>query len=215
MRGQGVGGPRGRLMAAAVLLTVLSSACGGGGGDPEPDASPSGTATAPSKVDRSRNFRARVRAEGTGAAVFTWEGEQEIVLTRVGGPNIQVNLLSAGFATPEILPHDRAHRFRWAFDLLNAYEDQPGTFDITGEALNAQGLKSQVFLIWMKVKDPSKDAVFDMAEVEFLKRFDQLQKPCTVEVGENESTGTLRCPALATVEGEVAGLTVTWEETKS
>ncbi|HWH32314.1 MAG TPA: hypothetical protein VNU01_06545 [Egibacteraceae bacterium] len=205
-------------VAAGALAAMLLAACGGGtaGGD---DHSPTATAeeteaAANSQVDKSRTYRAKVHAEGTGAAPFTWDGEQEVVLTRVGGPDIDVNLLSAGFAVPEIVTDDPAHRFRWAFDLLNAYEDQPGTFQITADPVNAQGLKSKAFLIWMKVKDEHKDkeAVFEMDEVEYLKEFNQLQEPCTVEVGPNESSGTLTCTALATAEGEVAGLTVTWEE---
>lgn len=203
-----------RGIAAAAVLALLAAGCGGngsGGDDPDPSESPSDGATQ-SEVDQSRTFRAKVHAEGTGAAAFTWDGEQEIVLTRVGGPDIDVNLLSAGFKDPEILTSDPSLRFRWAFDLLNAYEDQPGTFEITSDPVNAQGLKSQAFLIWLKVKDPSKEAVFDMEEVEFLKEFRELKEPCTVEIGENESTGTMSCPALATPEGEVAGITVTWEE---
>lgn len=203
-----------RRVGALLALLVLLAGCGGNGsgeGEPEESASPT-EAASESDVDKSRTFRAKVHAEGTGAAAFTWDGEQEILLTRVGSPDIEVNLLSAGFKNPEKLTTDPAYRFRWAFDLLNAYRDAPGTFEITGDAVNAQGLKSAAFLIWMKVKDPSKDAVFDMSEVDFLKEFNQVQEPCTLEVGENESTGTLRCPALATKDGEVAGLTVTWEE---
>lgn len=203
-----------RRAGALLVLLVLVAGCGGNGsGEAEPEESPSPSESASeSGVDQSRKFQAKVHAEGTGAAEFTWDGQQEIVLTRVGGPDIDVNLLSAGFTMPQVLDSDRAFRFRWAFDLLNAYEDKPATFEITGDAVNAQGLKSSAFLIWMKVKDPSKDVVFDMAEVDFLKEFKELKEPCTVEVGENESTGTLRCPALAAKDGEVAGLTVTWEE---
>ena len=202
-----------RGVVALAVLALVAVGCGGNGGgdDPSPSASPSDGA-AKSEVDRSRTFRAKVHAEGTGAAVFTWDGEQEVVLTRVGSPDIDVNLLSAGFKDPEILTSDRAFRFRWAFDLLQGYEDKPGTFEITADPVNAQGLKNTAFLIWMKVKDPSKEVVYDMAEVDFLKTFDQLKAPCTVEIGENESTGTLSCPSLATAEGETAGLTVTWEE---
>lgn len=202
-----------RLVGTLMALTALVAGCArdGGGDEPTPSASPSEEGTE-SSVDQSRTFRAKVHAEGTGASVFTWDGEQEIVLTRVGGPDIDVNLLSAGFKDPEIVTSDPTLRFRWAFDLLSGYEDKPATFQITADPVNAQGLKNQAFLIWMKVKDPSKKAVFEMEEVEFLKEFREIKEPCTVVVGENESTGSLTCPALATADGEVAGITVTWEE---
>lgn len=203
-----------RWVATAMALAALATGCGGNGGgegDPSPTTSAAEQGTEDS-LDQSRDFRAKVHAEGTGAAVFTWDGEQEITLTRVGGPDIDVNLLSAGFKEPEIVTSDPSLRFRWAFDLLSGYEDKPGTFQLTGDAVNAQGLKNQAFLIWIKVKDPSKKAVFDMADVEFLKEFREIKEPCTVVVGENESTGSLTCPALASKDGEVAGITVTWEE---
>ena len=44
---------------------------------------------------------------------------------------------------------------------------------LTAEPQGEQGLRSSAFLIFMKVKDPSKDAVFDMKEVDFLKEFNQ------------------------------------------
>lgn len=206
-----------RLAAMAMALAALAAGCGRGGGgeEPTPTASPSEGASdsaSDSAVDRSRAFRAKVHAEGTGAAPFVWDGEQEVLLTRVGGPDIEVNLLSAGFKVPEIIDADPSLRFRWAFDLLNAYKDQPGEFDITADPVNAQGLRSTAFLIFMKVKDPTKETVYEMEEVEFLKEFKELKEPCKLVVGENGSTGSLTCPALASAEGEVAGLTLTWEE---
>lgn len=213
MNGKARRGGAMRLAAMVMGLAVLFTGCtrDGGGDEPSPTASSSEEDPANS-VDQSRTFRAKVHAEGTGAAVFTWDGEQEIVLTRVGNSSLDVNLLSAGFKDPEIVTSDPSLRFRWAFDLLNGYEDKPGTFQITSEAVNAQGLKNQAFLIWMKVKDPSKEVVYEMEEVEFLKEFREIKEPCTVVVGENESTGSLTCPSLASAEGEVAGITVTWEE---
>jgi hypothetical protein len=207
---------RGSLRAGAVglLLAALLAGCSGGQADP-PSESPSPSDEASSiadSVNRSRTFLAKVRAQGTGAAAFTWEGEQEILLTRVGNKDIDVNLLSAGFKLPEIVTNDRSLRFRWAFDLLNAYGDEPGTFTIDGAPEGGQGLRSSAFLIFMKVKDPSKDEVFDMKDVEFLKEFNQMKQACTVEVGEGEKTGKLVCPELATTEGESAGITVVWEQ---
>lgn len=203
-----------RAMGVAVAMGLLLAGCGGG----KPAVTPSPTVSedaspAKSDVDKSRKFVARVTAVGTGAAAFTWEGEQEIILTRVGKQGLDVNLLSAGFAIPEVVDNDRSLRFRWAFDLLNAYADEPGTFTIDGAPQGQQGLRSSAFLIFMKVKDPSKDEVFDMKEVEFLKEFNVMKQACTVEVGEGEKTGKLTCPELATKEGESAGLTVSWEQT--
>lgn len=203
-----------RALSAAVAAGLLLMGCGG----EEPEATPSPTVSedaspAGSDVDRSRKFVARVTALGTGAAAFTWEGEQELILTRVGKQGMDVNLLSAGFALPEKVTSDPSLRFRWAFDLLNAYGDEPGTFTMSGEPEGQQGLRSSAFLIFMKVKDPSKDAVHDMEEVEFLKTFNVLTQPCMLDVGAGEKTGTLTCPELATKDGETAGLTVTWEQT--
>ena len=162
------------------------------------------------QADRSREFTGRVRVQGTGAAPFEWEGTQTVILNRVGYPGISVNLLSAGFQFPEPLPEDRALRFRWGFDLKGVYDDRPGVFTFDGVSSPSAG--SNVVFVWMRVKDPSKRAVFEDDEVDFIEYFTVLRQPCTAEVGEGERTGTLRCPEVANEEGETASFTVSWEE---
>lgn len=164
-----------------------------------------------SGVDRPRDFLAEVTVEGTGAVPFRWEGHQTVHLIRVGRPGMDVNLLSASVELTEQLPEDRAARFRWGFDLFNVYADRPGTFTFDGT--ESAAVKSGVLFVWMRVKDASKEAVFDESELEYLENFTQLRNPCTVEVGEGERTGALRCPEVANEDGEVAGFEVRWQET--
>lgn len=208
----------GRAALRALCLALLAGGCsapvvGDRGPTPpatEPATEPDGSETARNPLDRSREFPAQVRVEGTGAAAFTWEGTQTVVLNRLGGLGLRTNLLSAGFLNPEPLPEDRSLRFRWGFDLMGVYADEPGTFTYDGKDGPTAG--SNLVFVWMKVKDPAKSAVFEEDEVEFLKYFTVLRQPCTVEVGEGERTGTLRCPEVATEDGETAGLTVAWQE---
>lgn len=162
-------------------------------------------------VDRSRDFRAMVKAEGTGAAPFRWEGEQVVSLIRVGDPELSVNIVSAQVRDPQQLTDDPAARFRWGFDLFGDYDDEPGDYTFDGSP-TPNGKRSAALLVWMRVKDGSKPAVFSMDEVEFMENFTELREPCTVTLGPLERTGALRCPAVANENGEVAGFTVSWEE---
>lgn len=207
-----------RAALAALSLTLLTGACSSSdAGDPaptsppvtEPD-SPDSSEAARNPMDHSREFVGEVRVEGTGAATFTWEGTQTVILNRLGGPGLGTNFLSAGFANPEPLPQDRALRFRWGFDLMGVYGDEPATF--TYDGTEGPSVGSNVVFVWMKVKDPSKQAVFEEDEVVFLKQFTVLRRPCTLTVGQGERTGTLHCPEVATADGETAGFTVVWRE---
>lgn len=200
---------------AAIAMVVLLVGCRAGSGDSEVTESPPSEEPTSQRVDgpvdRSRDIRARIRAQGTGAAVFRWSGEQIVSLIRTGRKEMTVDILSLQALDPEPLPEDRAARFRWGFDLLNTYEDRAGEYTFDSEP-GADGKHSAVLFVWMRVKDASKRAVFDMDEVEFLENFTELREPCTLTVGEGERTGTLACPAVANEEGEVAGFTVSWEE---
>lgn len=199
------------IVAAAVVMGGCSS------GQEEPPSAAESTPTVPEPegtgaVDRSREFPATVTVEGTGAAAFHWEGTQTINFIRVGRADLKVNLLSASVDNPERLPEDPAARFRWGFDLQKVYEDHPGVFTFDGRT--GERARSGVPFVWMRVTDSAahKPSTFDEGELVFLKRFTVLQEPCTVDIGAGEHTGTLRCPAVATEDGETAGFTVTWVE---
>jgi hypothetical protein len=190
------------LVGPLVLLLALA------GCSNEPEV----VASEPKPVDQSRQVRAAVSVKATGAAEFDWETEEILQVTRVGGPHIDANLLSVGFLLPQKTDEDPKNRFRWAFDLLNAYEDEPGTFEISSQAINPQGLRSLAFLIWMRVKDGSIEQAQDESEVEFLERFGEVRQACTVEIGEDVLSGSMACPELANDEGETVSLKVSWRD---
>lgn len=205
----------GRTIAATLALGALLSACSGNASpaasdSPSPSPTQSEDPDVP-RVDFSHHFPARVRVEATGAANFVWEGEDKMQITRTGGPQYSVNLLSGGFLAPNILPEEPKNRFRWAFDFLSGYADEPGTFTLTGQPANQQGLSDGSLFIWMRVKDGSKEVVYEESELEFMKHFSVLRQPCTLVVGPDERSGSLHCPEVATQEGETVGYRVTWE----
>lgn len=200
----------GLCLAAVLVLSGCSSAPAvtTEGGTPTPASTDPAASDTPSFADEQRDEPSRVTVEVTGDVAFTWEAEEMVTVTHVGGPEIPVNLLSAGFLEPKRLD-DPQNRFRWAFDLIGAY-DGPGTYEFDGEADN-QGIRSVAFLIYMRVEDGEAEAVFDMDEVESLKEYREIVRPCTLEVGEEERSGTLTCPELATEDGETVAMTVHWE----
>lgn len=169
------------------------------------------TSAAPSADPATRELPSTVVVKATGAAQFTWRGEQDVVVSR--HRTEQVNLLNVGFRHPEILPDDPVHRFRWAVDLVDGYEDKPGTFTLTGEVLPGTSVRHNVFLVWMRVVEEARDkpAVFEWDEVVFLEDYHELRQPCVLEVGEGVLSGSLRCPELADKQGKVVGLEVSWE----
>lgn len=200
-------------VAVMALLSVLASACSGRAADPPVSEAPV-AADDDGDLDRSRNFYADITVDVSGAAAFHWQGEDIIVHSRIGKHGAPVNLLSAGVRFPTPTDAGRRDRFRWAFDYVGGYRDEPGTYQFTGDPVNAQGLASNAFLIFLRAKDPTAEAVYDMDEVEFLKEFRETRKPCTLEVGELERTGTLDCPELATADGETVSLRASWRETR-
>lgn len=200
-----------RFLAAMSVAALMLSGCSS-----SPDAEPEPTDEATSEssandVDKSFKMLADLEVTGSGVAAFSWQGREEVQITRVGNPSIDTNLLSAGFLVP-VKTDDPQNRFRWAFDLLNAYADEPGTFTIDANPVNEQGLKSLAFLIWLRATEANKDkdALQDMSEVEFLKEFRTILKPCTIVIGEGILSGSIDCPELATEDGEVAGMKVAW-----
>lgn len=199
--------------ATVALLLLLAGCSDRGTADPSPSPTASASATEGEGpiADRSHKITVWVTAEASGAAAFRWQGRQTMEVTRIGGDGKPLNVLGIGFTEPQIIPDNRAFRFRWAFDLIRTYADTPGTFtiDVT-PAQPPERAISQALLIWLKVKDPAKDIARTMDEVEFLKEFTRALEPCTVQIGEGERSGSLDCPKLSTADGEVAGLRVTW-----
>ena len=199
-----------------VMLVVAMAACSRAGSDPAESPSPDAlaeteaTADDPDDLDQSHTFWAWVRVEASGAAEFVWEGTEELVVTRVGRPGLSVNQLTAGFRFPLILKETPEYRFRWAFDLIGAYDDQPGTFTLALPSGKQGVAESMAFLIWMRAKDGSQRDVPTMEHLHFFKQFGRIAEPCTVEVGEGELHGSLSCPRLETPEGEAVTLNVTW-----
>jgi hypothetical protein len=206
------GGAKGWIATLLIALLVLAAGCDRGAPDADeaaaienaeddpligdPDARPPVVEQLPSKV----------RVEVAGAHQFVWEGEQFVHFTRAGAPGRSVNLLSAGFESPQPLDEDPRQRFRWAFD-LREYADAPGTFSLSG-VVGGEG--SSAFVIIMRVTDGSKPAVHDWDEVELFEQYQRLEEPCSLELGEQHRSGELRCPALAEEGGKTVSLRVTW-----
>lgn len=216
---------RDRIASAVLAFLLLLAGTGCGGGE---RSSSGAVTTAAAKTDeeltppRVEQLRSLVTVSMTGARALDWEGVQRVHLTRAGGPTRDVNLLTAGFAEPQILPRDPRIRFRWAFDLLNQYADEPATFTIdpipaapsppAGAEPAAAPVASNVYLTYMQVAEGSKEkeAVFDWDEVEVYEEYNRLAQPCTVQVADEARSGTLRCPALRAENGQIVSLTVSW-----
>lgn len=204
----GMFGWNARRAAACALALLLLAGCANSS-EPDPTSSEQAAEDEDDEYTQVTQVVADMEVEGTGAAPFSWTGEGLLHVTRVGTPEIDVNLLTVGFAEPMVVTNDPRHRFRWSFDLLDDYRDRPGTFTIDDET-NESGMHSLAMLLFMRVEDPTKPAVYDMEEVEFLKQFDQLAQPCQVEVGEDVLSGSLTCPELRSAEGESAGVRLSW-----
>ena len=215
-----------RTAATMTLLVTLTSGCArDAGGDPAPspaasasepgDALPLAEVTAPGPLDRSRDVPAEVTVTVTGEQAFTWHGEHIITLTRVGYPGMGSNLLSLGFLDFLPVPDQRQLRFRWAFDLLRAYQDTPGTFTLTNDALDDRGFKDLAFLILLTLRDSAADSdTFTVDDILAEDHYGLIVQPCTLTIGEAEATGSLECPDLATMDGaRHLAMTVTWRQT--
>jgi len=214
------------LWVAAMLLIGGIAGCSGTA-TPDPDKLAAEDTDDPANDPRAPKtdpVRLRVSVTLAGTRTLAWTGEQTVHITRAGGPGRSVNLLTAGFMEPEILPDDPRTRFRWAFDLINQYADAPGTFTIhkPAEATAAPGqsaapaapaASSAVYLTYMHVKDSakSKPEILDWEEVEIYEEYRLGDQPCTVEIGASNRTGKLHCPELAGVEhGGKVSLDVQW-----
>lgn len=203
-----------RVVAWGLGLGLVLAGCVGDGERPNADdlaESPAAESTEEQgDLDRSREFEAVVRAEVTGAATFVWEGRQTVALTRVGAPDLEANMLAAGFLEPQVVDGEPEKRFRWGFELFDQYADEPGTFQITGAAAGEQKLRDAALLVYVVAKDPSKPQLQDWAEVESYQEFNQVRRACTLQIGPAEATGTLECPELASAEGDTVAIKITW-----
>lgn len=208
----------GRRPTALVTLLGVSLALGAGGcrSGPPPDqaaaleASERASLAAdelPTGADEARSERLRVRATVTGAVSFVYDGVQDVQITRVGGPGLNVDVFSMGFMVPVKL-EDPKERFRWAFDLLYAY-DGPGRYEFGTEA--GRGFDNIALLIYLRAKDGSVETVHDVEETEAYLQFRDIREPCIVEIGEGQRTGSLHCPQLAALDGEIASMTIGWQ----
>lgn len=200
------------LCGALALLLVVSSGCARNEAprtaeQPAPPISEDDT----SPLDRSRDVSVRVHATITGAADVQWQGTEIMTIARVGKLGTPVNLFSAGFTEPVRLPDEPTLRFRWAVELLDAYDDKPGDHVIQPTVPGAAGVSS-AFVVVLRVNDAARDklVVHDWGEVESLRYYDHVRQPCTLHIGDDESEGRLHCPELATAEGETVAATIEW-----
>lgn len=188
---------------AGMVLTGCSA-----DGPATPD-SPSATPSEGAKTGASEQ-QARVTVRVSGAENYRWEGRQLLRFLREGALGESVNLLSVGAVLPQALDDPR-DRFRWAFDLINQYADKPGSYTLERDTGTSE-VSSNILLISMRVKDGSKSAVFDWADVERFVEYTELQEPCVVEVGPEATSGTLSCPAVADAKsGQVVAIEAEWE----
>lgn len=195
-------------MAGALACFLIMTAGCDASADP-PSASTTADQEAEAGMPTVEHFPAHVRVVVSGARSFTWEGREDVHVTRAGAANESVNLLSVGFLQPVKLETDPASRFRWAFDLLDEYEDRPGAFTITG-ATKPGGVQSGAFLTFMRVTDATQDIVHDWRQVELLEDYRGVGQPCTVELSEELAQGSLNCPELTDEQGNAVRVEVDW-----
>jgi len=197
---------RGRWVTEWLLLFALT-ACGSSP-DPTPtDAATTGDQVSPAS-DREATFLAEVTLQATGELDITWSGKQELMLTRVGGPGLGANLLTIA-ATEYVSWATPTEGFRWGFDLLNAYDDQPLTMTMAPGAVG-QGLRHIVMLEYLRTTGAPVGDVDDWVQVELLRSFNVLESPCTLAIGPEERTGQLACPHLADDTGKMISIDVSW-----
>lgn len=207
----------GRGTAMAVALAFSLAACMADSGarppqEPTPTVTPTATAD-PQDTDRNLDFEAHVALSVSGEVAIEWTGKLQVNLSRVGGPGQSANVLTVGTWVPEVVGHDPKTRFRWAFDLINTYNDKPGTFLMPGQPAGGGSLRNTMLLLYMRVVDSKQgdQAVFKMEDVEVMREYSQIAQPCTVEIlSEDARTGRLDCPALRAKEAGAVHVNIHW-----
>lgn len=207
---------RGTTMAVALAFSLAACVADSGARPPQEHNSPTVTPTAtadPQDTDRNLDFDARVTVSVSGEVAIEWAGKLLVNLSRVGGPGQSANVLTVGTWVPEVVGHDPKTRFRWAFDLINTYNDKPGTFLMPGQPTGG-GLRNTMLLLYMRVVDDKQgeQAVFKMEDVEMLREHTQIVEPCILEIiSEDARTGRLDCPALRAKQGGTVHVNIHWQ----
>jgi hypothetical protein len=163
-------------------------------------------------ADASRAEQARVHVRIHGEISFEWERETPLRIVTLTPDAREAHLFSLGIET--VVPvSDEFEQFRFAFDLVGGY-DGAGSYEIGGSGNGSgagSGLLSTAFVIYLRLIDPDLENPYMIDNYEFWRTYDQVAKPCTLEVTEDEASGTLSCPALEDDEGHAISLEATWE----
>lgn len=192
-------------MIGSVLVSVLITAgCAGESSGPRADQARADSTAEDPRAPRQHTVGASVRVHVSGAHDFVWEGSHEVGFVRMKG---DVNFLSGGFEGPQALAEDPRVRFRWAFDLVNQYHDEPSELTIDAPAPGQTA--SSAYFTYMEVRDGSKHAVFDWDEVEVYQEFKQVET-CVLQLGTELQNGELRCPRLREDGGQEVAVTIRW-----
>jgi len=214
-----VTGMRSWTVVLGTALMILLSACSQDQTDVASGAASPAPAESPDVPfpDASRAEPARVTVTVTGDLSLTWEGESELRIVTLTPEEESANIFSVGFEELHTTITD-GERFRWAFDVLGAYNGA-GTYMVpAGGGQGPQpggletGLRSSAFLLHVTLAE-GVDHGPPYTEEELLSAtaYDQVLQDCTIIVSDDEATGTVDCPELANNEGHTISMDVTWE----
>lgn len=203
----------GRIFAGALaLLALLATGCDGerGKADESPSPQPE-TVSDEEQVVRNDDLPAHVAVTVSGDQEFSWEGDTTIRVTRAGSLGLAVNLLSAGTVLPQQLEDEPRASFRWAYDLVNEFTDEPGTYELRPRQDGDQ-IASNAFVIFIRAKEEAPLPPRTEEDVEVYLEYNQVKQACmlTIEEGSGDR-GSLQCPELATADGRTVALQVTWD----
>ncbi|MBW3664584.1 MAG: hypothetical protein KY469_15900 [Actinobacteria bacterium] len=181
--------------------------------DPTPDATtPTGEAQ-PEGPITSRMEPVHLQVTVSGDEEFEWESDVELLITG-GELSTDLHFLSIGLENLEAI--DDSRHFRLAFDLVGPRSEE-GTYEIpAGQGMAADedeiagpGELSNAFLITAEVEDP--DADLTPGNFRQTRTYSRTLEPCQITLGADESTGTVRCPALEGEDNSVVSVTWEWE----
>lgn len=193
---------RSRVLAAVALLTLVAGgACRGGGDDGD-----RGEGVRAASAPTTRELPSRVEITATGAADVAFAADVPFTVSRFEPANRDLRLLTVGLGQFVPLPDGR--RVRLAVDLAGMY-DGPGTYRFGGSAAGAPGAVSAAFVHLVDLHDPNGS--LDPANVARTVSFDRLVAPCTLETADDERTGRMHCPRLASADGSELDVVLNWE----
>lgn len=180
--------------------------------DPTPDATAPTVEAQPEGAITSRTEPVHLQVTVSGDEEFEWESDVELLIT---GGELSTNLHFLSIGLEDLEAIDDSRYFRLAFDLVGPHSEA-GTYEIPiGQGMSvdedevaAPGELSNAFLITAELEDPEAGLTAGFRQT---RTYSRTLEPCEITLGADESTGTVRCPALEGEGNSVVSVTWEWE----